>query len=166
MKRLETAVSGKGKVSRRSRLIVRNLNFNITRDDLKATFIPFGDIHSITLPTIEAKDGSLHNKGYGFVWYTFYHDAQKAIDGMNGKSVKMATSEGRMQPYKLDPTLTRQCLCQGWSTNAYPLDEKSLCFSSCKQFESVSVMVEAIRLGLNLPAVHYGGIFEGDNVVK
>ncbi|TIC41349.1 hypothetical protein E3Q06_01607 [Wallemia mellicola] len=93
LKRLETAVSGKGKVSRRSRLIVRNLNFNITRDDLKATFIPFGDIHSITLPTIEAKDGSLHNKGYGFVWYTFYHDAQKAIDGMNGKSVKMATSE-------------------------------------------------------------------------
>lgn len=93
LKRLETAVSGKGKVSRRSRLIVRNLNFNITQEDLKATFIPYGDIHLITLPTIKAKDGSDHNKGYGFVWYTFHHDAQKAIEKMNGKSVKLATSE-------------------------------------------------------------------------
>lgn len=93
LKRLETAVSGKGKVSRRSRLIVRNLNFNITQEDLKATFIPYGDIHSITLPTIKAKDGSDHNKGYGFVWYTFHHDAHKAIEKMNGKPVKLATSE-------------------------------------------------------------------------
>ncbi|TIB30165.1 hypothetical protein E3P84_03445 [Wallemia ichthyophaga] len=93
LKRLETAISGKGKVSRRSRLIIRNLNFNITQEDLKATFIPYGDIHMITLPTIKAKDGSDHNKGYGFVWFTFHHDAQKAIEKMNGKSVKLATSE-------------------------------------------------------------------------
>ena len=89
LKKLENVKSGKGKISRKSRLIVRNLNFNINEDDLKSNFIKFGNIYSINLPKAKMNDGSLINKGFGFIWFTFYNDAKNALDNLNGKPLNL-----------------------------------------------------------------------------
>ncbi|CAL1711095.1 unnamed protein product [Somion occarium] len=62
--------------SRASRLIVRNLPWNVTEQDLRAVFLPYGPIYSIHIPVKEpeakSEDSSerskLRAKGYAFVW--------------------------------------------------------------------------------------------------
>ncbi|KAJ9091072.1 hypothetical protein QFC20_007747 [Naganishia adeliensis] len=98
-KRLEQAAGkadGKGG-SRAGRLIIRNLAWNVTEQDLRTLFLPYGPILGINLPTVASKlphtDPSKpapppRARGFAFVWFLSKNDAEKAIEGMNDKEVK------------------------------------------------------------------------------
>ncbi|KAF8552784.1 RNA-binding domain-containing protein [Imleria badia] len=86
--------------SRASRLIVRNLPFNVTEQDLRAIFLPYGPIHSIHIPQAEVGDvkteadaeheGSskaARSKGFAFVWMLSKKDAESALEKCNGMKV-------------------------------------------------------------------------------
>ncbi|KAL0581815.1 RNA recognition motif-containing protein [Marasmius crinis-equi] len=92
----------KGGPSHASRLIVRNIPFNTTEQDLRAIFLPYGPIHSIHIPAEKVKDEvhdedapentpspSKKNKpprtrGFAFVWMLSRKDAERALEGCNG----------------------------------------------------------------------------------
>lgn len=63
--------------SRASRLIVRNLPWDATEADLRALFLPYGPIHQIDVL-----------KGFAFVWMLSKKDAERAVEGVNGASVR------------------------------------------------------------------------------
>ncbi|KAF8575021.1 RNA-binding domain-containing protein [Ramaria rubella] len=88
-KRLDTLAKSSGNPSRASRLIVRNLPWNATENDLRRLFLPYGPIHSITLPTAkpEEEGGRPRAKGFAFIWMMSKKDAEKAIEGANGATV-------------------------------------------------------------------------------
>lgn len=94
--------------SHASRLIVRNLPFNASEQDLRAVFLPYGPIYSIHIPTAEAsadakneEDGPsedttpkiVRTKGFAFVWMLSKKDAEKAIEGCNGMVVRAGTAK-------------------------------------------------------------------------
>ncbi|KAF7311626.1 Ribosome biogenesis [Mycena kentingensis (nom. inval.)] len=94
-----------GAPSHASRLIVRNLPFNATEQDLRAVFLPYGPIHSIHIPLAEdkgkgkqAEDADVvappRTKGYGFVWMLSRKDAERAMEGCNGMTVSAGMAEG------------------------------------------------------------------------
>lgn len=118
-KRLDKLGTGEGSgPSHAGRLIVRNLSWDVSRaagwlnllwqlpdfqttqDDLRATFLPFGPIHSIDLPTLPSKlppstDPSKPSpppraRGFAFVWFLNRKDAEQAMEGVNGKSITRA----------------------------------------------------------------------------
>ncbi|KAA1066606.1 RNA recognition motif-containing protein [Puccinia graminis f. sp. tritici] len=70
------------------RLIIRNLQFDITEQDLRFLFAPFGPLHSIDIPTtvVEGKPKP-RGRGFAFVWMLNEADAGRAIEGLNGKKV-------------------------------------------------------------------------------
>ncbi|KAF7971139.1 hypothetical protein HWV62_21940 [Athelia sp. TMB] len=76
--------------TRASRLIVRNLPFQITEQDLRALFLPYGPIHSIHIPTGEGNKA----KGFAFVWMLSKKDAEQALEGCNGKAVRAGMAQG------------------------------------------------------------------------
>ncbi|RXK42197.1 hypothetical protein M231_00555 [Tremella mesenterica] len=87
-----------GKTSHAGRLIVRNLSWDTTEQDLRATFLPYGPIQSIDLPTLPSKLPSNPDKapppprarGFAFVWFLSKADAERAIQGVNGKIIAKA----------------------------------------------------------------------------
>ncbi|EAU86772.1 ribosomal processing [Coprinopsis cinerea okayama7 len=88
--------------SRASRLIVRNLPFDVTEQDLRALFLPHGPVYSIDIPkveeTVKGKEGEedkvvQRNKGFAFVWMLSKKDAEKALEACNGKAVKAGMAE-------------------------------------------------------------------------
>lgn len=90
--------------TRASRLIVRNLPFNATEQDLRALFLPYGPIHSITMPKPEVqekKEGQeegaerppMKNRGFAFVWMLSKKDAERALEGCNGKTIRAGLAE-------------------------------------------------------------------------
>ncbi|KZV91655.1 hypothetical protein EXIGLDRAFT_675838 [Exidia glandulosa HHB12029] len=83
-----------GMPSRSNRLIVRNLPFDTTEADIRATFLPFGPIYSIDIPTSE--DNKI--KGFAFVWFVAKNDAAKALLRANGKPLKKA---GEVRKFRL-----------------------------------------------------------------
>lgn len=92
---LKKRVQNTLKTNRAGRLIVRNLAWQVTEQDLRTLFLPFGPIISINLPVtvVPAKDPSKpapppRAKGFAFVWFLQKEDAEKAIPGTNGKEVK------------------------------------------------------------------------------
>ncbi|KAI6158195.1 hypothetical protein BKA82DRAFT_996638 [Pisolithus tinctorius] len=107
-KRLENLVQGSRKKptkaalpSHASRLIVRNLPFDITEQDLRAIFLPYGPVHSINMPVMNADDAdqggrgedtkpstSNRSKGFAFVWMLSRKDAEAALKECNGMKVK------------------------------------------------------------------------------
>lgn len=114
--------AGKG-VSHAGRLIVRNLAWNVsykqteivdskltiqtTEQDLRATFLPYGPINSIDLPKAPSnfperngKDAKPRARGFAFVWFVAKADAEKAIEGVNGKSIKYASETARANAKK------------------------------------------------------------------
>jgi nucleolar protein 4 len=96
-KRLDKLSSkGEGRApSHAGRLIVRNLSWDTTEADLRATFLPFGPIQAIDLPTAPSKLPVEEGKpappprarGFAFVWFMVRNDAQRAMDGINGKPI-------------------------------------------------------------------------------
>ncbi|KAH8110883.1 RNA-binding domain-containing protein [Phellopilus nigrolimitatus] len=77
--------------SRASRLIVRNVPWNITEKDLRALFLPFGPVFSTTIPAEKTSDEAENKKprarGFAFVWFFSKKDAERAIEGVNGRAV-------------------------------------------------------------------------------
>lgn len=96
--------------SRASRLIVRNLPFDATEQDVRALFLPHGPVYSIHMPidatseegedikeeteedAVQAsyqnrKKRFAKNKGFAFVWMYSKKDAEKAMEACNGVTV-------------------------------------------------------------------------------
>lgn len=84
--------------SRANRLIVRNLPFDITEQDLRAIFLPHGSIYSIDIPRIDADErvkaeddessSLLRGKGFAFVWMWNRKEAETAMNACNGRQVR------------------------------------------------------------------------------
>lgn len=69
-------------------IYVGNLSYEVTEDDLRQAFTPFGQVESTSI----IKDKySGQSKGFGFVEMPSKAEAQAAIDGLNGKELKGRT---------------------------------------------------------------------------
>lgn len=66
------------------KLYVGNLSYNITEDEIKDAFAPFGEVTSVKIIT---DAGTGRSKGFGFVEMANDEDAEKAIAGLNGTTV-------------------------------------------------------------------------------
>ncbi|KAH7321214.1 linker between RRM2 and RRM3 domains in RBM39 protein-domain-containing protein [Stachybotrys elegans] len=62
------------------RLYVGNIHFNVTEEDLRAVFEPFGELEFVQLQ----KDENKRSRGYGFVQYRDAGQAREALEKMNG----------------------------------------------------------------------------------
>ena len=69
-------------------IYVGDLSREVTEEDLRQAFEPFGQIDSVTV----IKDKfSGESRGFGFVEMPVKAEAQSAIDGLNGKELKGRT---------------------------------------------------------------------------
>jgi len=66
-------------------IYVGNLLFDVTESDLKALFEPFGQVTEIRL-VMDKFSGK--SKGFGFIEMPSKEEAEKAIEGLNGKDMK------------------------------------------------------------------------------
>jgi len=66
-------------------IYVGNLSYEVTEEDLRLAFEPFGQVESATIIKDKYSGGS---KGFGFVEMPAKAEAQSAIDGLNGKELK------------------------------------------------------------------------------
>ncbi len=67
-----------------NKLFVGNLSFNTTENDLNDAFAAFGTVTETNL-MMDRTTG--RPRGFGFVTMGSAEEAQKAIDGMNGKDM-------------------------------------------------------------------------------
>ena len=67
-----------------NKLFVGNLSFNTTENDLQDAFAAFGTVTETNLMMDRATG---RPRGFGFITMGSAEEAQKAIDGMNGKSI-------------------------------------------------------------------------------
>ncbi|KAF7295163.1 Ribosome biogenesis [Mycena indigotica] len=90
-KKLKTA----GAPSHASRLIVRNIPFDATEQDLRAIFLPYGPLYSIHIPLADETTESSppRTKGYGFVWMLSRKDAERAMEACNGITLSAGVAE-------------------------------------------------------------------------
>ena len=72
------------KTLKKSRVIVRNLSFACTEDDVRSAFAPFGEVVDIHIPRKE----NGYMLGYAFVQFASFHSARNAIAGLNLKELK------------------------------------------------------------------------------
>jgi cold-inducible RNA-binding protein len=70
------------------KIYVGNLSYEVTEEDLRLAFEPFGQVESITIITDKYSGKS---KGFGFVEMLSKAEAQSAIDGLNGTELKGRT---------------------------------------------------------------------------
>ncbi|MGN6642596.1 MAG: RNA recognition motif domain-containing protein [Verrucomicrobiota bacterium] len=67
-----------------SKLFVGNLSFNTTENDLPDAFAAFG---TVTVTNLMMDRMTNRPRGFGFVTMSSADEAQKAIDGLNGKEL-------------------------------------------------------------------------------
>jgi RNA recognition motif-containing protein len=67
-----------------NKLFVGNLSFNTTENDLQDAFAAFGTVTEANLMMDRATG---RPRGFGFITMSTPEEAQKAIDGLNGKQV-------------------------------------------------------------------------------
>ena len=67
-----------------SKLFVGNLSFNTTENDLQDAFAAFGTVTETNLMMDRMTN---RPRGFGFVTMSSAEEAQKAIDGLNGKEL-------------------------------------------------------------------------------
>jgi RNA recognition motif-containing protein len=67
-----------------SKLFVGNLSFNTTENDLTAAFAAFGTVTETNL-MMDRETG--RPRGFGFITMGSDEEAQKAIEGLNGKDM-------------------------------------------------------------------------------
>ena len=72
------------KTSHMSKLFVGNLSFNTTENDLQDAFAAFGTVTEANLMMDRTTN---RPRGFGFVTMSSAEEAQKAIDGLNGKEM-------------------------------------------------------------------------------
>jgi cold-inducible RNA-binding protein len=66
------------------KLFVGNFAFSTTEEDLRELFQPFGNVESVAVVTDRDTGRS---RGFGFVEMPDRGEAEKAIEGLNGKEV-------------------------------------------------------------------------------
>lgn len=66
------------------KLFVGNLSYNLSEDALRDVFSEIGTVESVAIITDRMSGRS---KGFAFVEMATEDEAQKAIDGLNGKEV-------------------------------------------------------------------------------
>ncbi|XP_078662894.1 RNA-binding protein 28-like isoform X2 [Branchiostoma floridae x Branchiostoma belcheri] len=66
---------------KKSRIIVRNLSFKCSKEDLRNTFEQYGEITDVHIPTVQGGK----KRGFGFVQFTSVFEAAKAVAEMNSK---------------------------------------------------------------------------------
>ncbi|XP_040857949.1 RNA-binding protein 28 isoform X2 [Ochotona curzoniae] len=85
---LKEPKSKKAKVAaKKARLIIRNLSFKCSEDDLKTVFAQFGAVLEVNIP--RKPDGKM--RGFAFVQFKNLLEAGKALKGMNMKEIKGRT---------------------------------------------------------------------------
>ena len=67
-----------------NKLFVGNLSFNTTENDLQDAFAAFG---TVTEANLMMDRSTNRPRGFGFVTMSSDEEAQKAIDGLNGKDM-------------------------------------------------------------------------------
>ena len=67
------------------RIYIGNLSYDVTEDELKEQFTPFGEVTSVSIP--QDRDSG-RAKGFAFVDMPKQSEAEAAIAGLNGKSFK------------------------------------------------------------------------------
>jgi cold-inducible RNA-binding protein len=67
-----------------NKLFVGNLSFNTTENDLNDAFAAFG---SVTETNLMMDRMTNRPRGFGFVTMSSAEEAQKAIEGLNGKEI-------------------------------------------------------------------------------
>ncbi len=67
-----------------AKLFVGNLSFSLTENDLQDTFAAYGTVVEANLMMDRATG---RPRGFGFVTMSTPEEAQKAIDGLNGKDI-------------------------------------------------------------------------------
>jgi polyadenylate-binding protein len=65
-------------------LYIKNLPLEVTQDEFRALFEPFGKVTSAVITT----DAENKSKGFGFVNYEDHEDAAKAVDALHDKDYK------------------------------------------------------------------------------
>jgi len=84
------------------RIFVGNLSRDVTDDDLRQTFEPFGKVDTAE---VVKERFSAESKGFGFVEMPTNAEAQAAITGVNGAMLKgraVNVSEARPRPPRRD----------------------------------------------------------------
>ena len=79
------------------KIYVGNLSYEVSEEDLKEIFEPFGQIESAK---VISDKFSGRSKGFGFVEMSSNSEGQAAIEGLNGKELKgraMNVNEARPQ---------------------------------------------------------------------
>jgi len=66
-------------------IYVGNLLFDVTEDELKGLFAPFGQVTEVRL-IMDKFSGK--SKGFGFIEMPSKEEAEKAIEALNGKDMK------------------------------------------------------------------------------
>jgi len=86
---LKAGISGKIFLKRKGvnsmNIYVGNLLFNVTEDELKELFAPFGQVTEVRL-IMDKFSGK--SKGFGFIEMPSKEEAEKAINGLSGKDMK------------------------------------------------------------------------------
>lgn len=79
-------------------IYVGNLSYKVNEDDLKQLFEEYGEVSSVNLISDKYTGQS---KGFGFVVMENKDEANKAIEGLNGREVdnrEMKVNEARPKP--------------------------------------------------------------------
>ena len=66
-------------------IFVSNLSYDVDEDELKKQFTAFGEVTTVTIPKDKYSD---RPRGFGFVEMQTESEAEAAITGLNGKSLK------------------------------------------------------------------------------
>lgn len=69
-------------------IYVGNLSYDVTEDELRREFEPFGKVASVNIPA-DRETG--RSRGFGFVEMPTISEGQAAIEGLNGKTLKDRT---------------------------------------------------------------------------
>ena len=70
------------------KIYIGNLSFDVTEEELRQEFAPFGEVTSVSIPTDRY---SGRPRGFAFVEMPTVSEAQAAIAALNGKSLKERT---------------------------------------------------------------------------
>jgi len=70
------------------KIYVGNLSYDVTEDELSAEFGPYGKVESVAIP---ADRVSGRPRGFAFVEMASKSEAEAAITGLNGKTLKDRT---------------------------------------------------------------------------
>ena len=91
------------------RIYVGNLSYDTTEDELRKDFSAFGEVASVSVVTDRYSGRS---KGFAFVEMTNKAEADAAIAGLNGKSVKdrtLVVNEARPRTEGGHPVTREDC---------------------------------------------------------